>query len=353
MAMTLKKFFGVVFFIGVVCLATTASAQQGRWRAGLPLDAMPSQAAVDEGRLRFQKALKLYEEEGAVEAALAEIQRAYDVAPSWRLLFNIGQMARTHRDYALALHAYQRYLADGGNDVPKDRRAAVEKDIAELETYVGVLAIEVNLGGARVLVDGYEVGVTPLGEPIVVNAGSVRIEVAKDDMRESQRITVVGGETKTIMMELRATVKPTGPVEPQPPTVPEPTNVPPAPREMYTPHAWVGWTLTGLLAVGAVATGVSALVESRDLSETSFAGSEVPPELERQRSRVQALAIATDVLAGAAAVTLAVTAIVVLSGAAEVPVEGERGEVTWSIAPLSVAGLDGDSPFGAALRGDF
>jgi len=42
----------------------------------------PKQAQIDEAKDRYSKGIKLYEEDGLTDAALAELERAYDLAPN-------------------------------------------------------------------------------------------------------------------------------------------------------------------------------------------------------------------------------------------------------------------------------
>ncbi|MET0596064.1 MAG: hypothetical protein ABW133_25410, partial [Polyangiaceae bacterium] len=77
--------------------------------------------AVDEARQRFQKGVQLFHE-WSFEAALAEFRKAYQLAPSYRLLYNIAQVHYELHNYVDALKAFRQYLNEGGTDVPVDRR---------------------------------------------------------------------------------------------------------------------------------------------------------------------------------------------------------------------------------------
>ena len=62
----------------------------------------PSKAQIDEARQRRDRGLKLYED-GAWDAALSEFQRAYDLAPTYKLLYNLALAHRQLNDYAAAV----------------------------------------------------------------------------------------------------------------------------------------------------------------------------------------------------------------------------------------------------------
>src|SRR5690349_17758223 len=83
----------------------------------------PATAAppVDEARSRFQKGVQLFHE-GGYEAALAEFRKAYQLAPSYRLLYNIAQVHYELHDYVSALKSFRQYVVEGGTEIPADRR---------------------------------------------------------------------------------------------------------------------------------------------------------------------------------------------------------------------------------------
>ena len=69
-----------------------------------------SPAAVAEAREQFTRGLRLYRE-GSLEASLAELEKAVELAPSYRLQYNIGQVQFELGNYVAAMHAFRRYLA--------------------------------------------------------------------------------------------------------------------------------------------------------------------------------------------------------------------------------------------------
>jgi tetratricopeptide (TPR) repeat protein len=62
-------------------------------------------AARKEASERFRRGVKLYRDADYV-AALVEFKRAYELAPNFRVLYNLGQTSRQLKDYAAALDAY-------------------------------------------------------------------------------------------------------------------------------------------------------------------------------------------------------------------------------------------------------
>ena len=146
--------------------------------AAQPAAAPPTAAAKAEAATRFKKGLDLFKD-GDYQAALIEFRRAYDLAPNYQVLYNIGQVSFQLQDYPGALAALQRYLTEGGRNVPGTRRAEVERDIEKLKQRVANLEIVVNVEGADITVDDVSVGKSPLGKPLLVSAGKHRVTVAR------------------------------------------------------------------------------------------------------------------------------------------------------------------------------
>src|SRR3954453_22607693 len=80
--------------------------------------------AASEARARYERALKFYDD-GVYDAALVELTRAYELKPSFRLIYNIAQTKLAMRDYAGAIESFQRYLREGGGQVGNDRVKSV------------------------------------------------------------------------------------------------------------------------------------------------------------------------------------------------------------------------------------
>src|SRR5258708_11228603 len=76
----------------------------------------PSQQDIDEARKHYDKGLQLFNEE-AYEAALAEFERAYQLAPTYKILYNTGKIYRARNDFVSALRDFERYLAEGKNEI--------------------------------------------------------------------------------------------------------------------------------------------------------------------------------------------------------------------------------------------
>jgi hypothetical protein len=181
--------------IASTCLATPFVAMAA------PPDAPPAEG-VEEARQHFQKGVALFKE-WSFDAALAEFRRAYQIAPSYRVLYNIAQVQFELHNYVDALKAFRQYLSEGGAEIGPERRVQVEGEIRKLEGRVAYLEITSNVEGAQLSVDEVPVGTLPLRNPLMVNPGTRRVSVSKAGYGATARnVTVAGGDRAPVQLEL-------------------------------------------------------------------------------------------------------------------------------------------------------
>ncbi len=287
-------------------------------------EAGPSDEVKKQASAHFRRGVELYQE-GAFRAALVEFQRAYDIAPDYRLLYNIGQAQLQVQDYLGASRSYEQYLAEGGSQVAPERRTEVETALGALRERVARLAIRVNLDGAEVRVDDQVVGASPLASTVSVNVGRHRVYARMPDGVAAERIVdVAGGDLAEVSIELIPKVS-----APQVVAVPAPVAAPePASLSRKKRAAIAMWSVAAATGIGAIVTGVMAKgkVDDRDrLLEVT------PPEGEVDRAKARdlrdsadTLALTTDILA-ATALASGVTGLVLWL------VDGKKG--TAEVAP--------------------
>src|SRR5215467_4367472 len=129
--------------VPVVILAASLVASTARAQAPAP----PTDT-VEEARVHYHRGLELFDD-GDFKLALVELERAYVLAPTYKLLFDIGQVHYQLNDYAKARGALERYLAEGKEDVPADRREQVEHDLATLRSRTARVTLRANVSGAE------------------------------------------------------------------------------------------------------------------------------------------------------------------------------------------------------------
>src|SRR5882724_11333351 len=109
--------------------------------------AAPSEDVTVQAREHFAQATKLYKD-GDFDAALVQFERAYQLKPNYKVLYNIGQTYFQLRQYVEARDAMTRYLKDGGDQIDAERMAAVNKDLADLQRRLAMVTLTVNVSGA-------------------------------------------------------------------------------------------------------------------------------------------------------------------------------------------------------------
>jgi hypothetical protein len=281
---------------------------------GTSLMSAPAHADTEEARSHFTRAVELFKE-ADFRAALIEFQRAYDSAPNYKVLYNLGQTSLELQDYASALKAFRGYLDGGGREVPAARRAQVEADLKKLDSRVARVEIVVNVEGADVSIDEVPVGRSPLAEPVLASAGRRRIVATKSGFGSAMRtLDVAGGDRARVTLELAPpqtnTVVVTQPSEggtTQTPPVTEPAKV--VVRGGPSTAFWISLTTTGVLAVTAGVLGGVALVSKNDFDAKIAQVGVQTSQVDNARDQTRSFALATDIV-GACAIAGAVTTLI-------------------------------------------
>lgn len=323
--------------LAALSMPALASAQS----AAPPEERPPANAEQkQEAARRFEHGIKLYEE-GDYALALAEFERVYELVPDYRVLYNIGQMNMQLGRYARALRILREYVSRGGDELPPDRRGAVQADLRLLETRTATLDLDVQPAGAEIWLDGVLVGRSPLAEPLVVDVGQRTVQVrVRGYVARTQTVTLAGGdrrEVSVVLQEERATTA----AQPQPKARPEPP--PSAPPRAATASSgtsrwvWAGWTATGLLAASSAvsaALGASALSDLKELRESRTAQRS---DLDAAGGRARERFLVADVLAATAVATGATTLYFHLSGPRSATPAEPRTKLGVNLLPTGIS----------------
>lgn len=183
----------VVVFLSIgLVVAASNSASRAHAQSG------------DAARAHYERGIALYDE-GQFAGALAEFEAAYEGSHRASILFNIGQIhARLGRSVE-AVETLQRYLAEGGDTISAERRAAVQSEISTQSARIATVTIQVSVPGATVSFDDVDVGTAPLASPVRAAAGEHVIIARADGFEPARfRFRIAGGETRTLALELVA-----------------------------------------------------------------------------------------------------------------------------------------------------
>ncbi len=181
--------------------------------------AFTTTAKDDEASVRFKKGVQLFNE-GKNEEAVVEFQAAYDAKPSWKIMYNIGQCNASLKRYGMAIEAFEKYLAEGGDEVPPERQDEVLAQLGKLRQMVGYLNVK-GEEGVEVYINKVLRGATPLSGSIIETAGIEHmIWLVKDGKKLlTVKRTLRGGEIVelTVPSDDSKTSSPTTTSEPTPP----------------------------------------------------------------------------------------------------------------------------------------
>jgi hypothetical protein len=253
-------------------------------------------------------------QDGDFDSALLELRRAYDLAPTYRLLYNIGLVYQQLKEHARAYDTFERYLSEGGSEIPAERREEITRRMERLKTRIGYLSITTVPTGAEVFVDDLNVGRSPLEGPRRVNSGQRKVSVRlPGHPSESRVVELAGGEVKSVTFDLR------------------PPSLPPAPPPRSA-GPWIAWGVTGALAAGTAVTGILALnaANSYDSTASLRPGQDMGTSWEK----VHTLSLASDILLGATVVAAGIATYVTIRSSKST--KGNEAAV-W-IAPPAIGG---------------
>ncbi|AKT36655.1 uncharacterized protein CMC5_007750 [Chondromyces crocatus] len=154
-----------------------------------------AKAEYEAGRILFR--------DGDFSNAIIKYERAYEISREPRLLWNIALCQKNLQRYTRMLATVEKLQRDAGTQLSDQDRKDAEELIATIQAFVSPMKVEVNEPGARVEVDGVEVGVTPLEKPVLVDVGSRKIRVSKKGFKDhTGSLTVSGGSEVSLSVKL-------------------------------------------------------------------------------------------------------------------------------------------------------
>ena len=168
--------------------------------------ASPSQRK--EAATHYQRGVSL-SKEGDFPAALAEFRAAYQAAPSFEVLFNIGFCERRTFKYGQSLRTFAQYLRLGGEKVAADRRAAVAKEIETIRSLTAPVAVIVEGEPAKIFVEPGKAGVLNQREVFNVRSQGIDVDVRNDGVGALRRFfdDLVGDVVEVVGIVAGATYK--------------------------------------------------------------------------------------------------------------------------------------------------
>jgi hypothetical protein len=292
-------------------------------------DPPPEYSAMKEARERFQRGVHFYRE-GNNDAALAEFVRAQELAPNFRILYNLGQVQAERNDAVGALRFFDQYLLEGGALVSPERRSEVERTRRELAEKVAELSIIADAPGAQVFVNDVFVATLPLRAPLTINAGKCNLRLERAGYSPVAReLVIASGELREVSLALAPEVKA--------PSEPESIPVHEVPPSWNAQPFWISLAATASLGTATAAFALAtAFTDQPALSED-------PGKARDAHAKVRTYALLTGGFGAATLVSAGAAAFFLLSRP-EPEASGETARVTAKVVP---------SPSGIYLFGTF
>jgi len=276
-------------------------------------------AARADAKKHFQRAVVLYEEQD-FRAALAEFQRAYEIAPNYKVLYDIAQAHYQLQAYSKAIDTFERYLKAGDREIARARRVEVEETLSKLRTRVATLSVSVNVTTADIAVDNEIVGSQTSAVSLKLNAGQHRVAVtAKGHLPVTRSLNLVGEDRVDLRLELEPESEvPRGvPASSLTATPPDanvalgPARSPSSPSAPSRTAVYVGLGTTSILAAGAAGLGIASLVAKGTYDRALRSTTDSPERIDDARQVVRTTSVLCDALT-IAAVASGITTVVLL-----------------------------------------
>lgn len=160
----------------------------------------------------FEAGVKLYQSK-LYREALAEFLAARKFAPRSSIQQSIAQCYRDLKDFASAYRAYAELQQTYGASMDKALSAKVSRALDDLKMLTGTVAVQIQVPGASVEIDGNVVGTTPVADPIRLNLGQHDIRVTHPGFEVLERRFELNGGDQVVIKGPLVKVVTTGHVE--------------------------------------------------------------------------------------------------------------------------------------------
>lgn len=157
---------------------------------------------LEDAGERYEKGVDLFKA-GNYEGALVEFRAAYEAAPHYKVRYNLGvTLYHLHR-YVEAREQLEAFIAEGGEDVEQKMLTEAEAILYELTKLIGTMNVTCNVDGAVLFMDGDEIAVLPLDEPVALDVGEYDLEVrAPGYQTHEETVDLAGGKLVNIDVSL-------------------------------------------------------------------------------------------------------------------------------------------------------
>jgi tetratricopeptide (TPR) repeat protein len=264
----------------------------------------PSEESKAEASSHFRRGADLFQD-GLYRPALVELKRAYEIAPNYRVLYNIGQTHMALGEFVEAIAAYEEFLKQGGLEIDAARRADLQGQLEQLRRNTALVKVQVSQVGATVSVDGKEIGKAPVSN-MALSVGQHRISARSEDGAiASEELNVAGGDFREVTLTLVA------PLVAQGPTLEAATAAQKPPMPVQKKWAIGLLASAGALAITGGGLALSAKAANDEYQHELDTQPGDPAAIQSAHDQLSRRALAADVMFGAAA-AVGITGVVLM-----------------------------------------
>src|SRR5688572_907841 len=215
-----------------------------------------------EADRHFKSGVALFKE-AKYKEALAEFERAYEIAPHPLVLYNIAGCHRELSNYGEAIRFYERFLKEGKGQVPAPRLTTAQTELdAILARIARVTVVIQGPPYATLILDGQTLGTMPVPMPLVLPPGEHKLVARADGFKDAERtLRVASGDEAEISLTLSESPKESK-ADPIVSTTTTTTIVTPKPKR-FTIGAGFGTNLRNAADTGAPSLGLAYTIGSR------------------------------------------------------------------------------------------
>lgn len=183
-----------------------------------PAPAPLASSLEGEAKLAYDQATLLFQDHDYAGAS-TKYHAALNASHDPRLLWNIAACEKELRHYVRASALVDQFLREAGASVPPERVEQAKATQDALKQLFDAVRFDVQPSGARVLVDGEEIGRAPLPGVVLFDIGKHTLRVEQDGFLPYESSFEVG-VTRSLALEV--TLRPVPP--PVPVEAPKPAN---------------------------------------------------------------------------------------------------------------------------------
>jgi hypothetical protein len=192
----------------IVAACLTASAPSFAQQPSPSTSAVSAAAAVEKADELYRQGNEAYKQ-NRLKDAYGFYRDAWNLKKSYDIAGNLGAVElaiNLPRDAAEHLiHSLRQFPANGKPEARNKTKQWLEDALKQ----IGTLVVKVNVEGADILVDGKNVGKSPLSDEIFVDAGARRVEAKLEGYDSTrQEVQIAKGSSKEVTLKLMKSAAP-------------------------------------------------------------------------------------------------------------------------------------------------